>query len=67
MGEHAAAFVEWLRLRGAYVSPKLDLFKEMPSGDRTVCAKEAVAEGEQLLMVPLEATLRMPTQEEWKG
>ncbi len=60
------ALAAWLRERGGYVSPKLELFKSLDdSGDRTVWAKEALTEGEQLLLVPLEATLRMPTSEEW--
>lgn len=54
-----AAFLEWLRKSGAYVSPKLDLFGPGEGDDRTVRAREAVDEGERLLLVPEEATLTL--------
>ncbi len=62
------SITRWLRSRGGYVSPKLDLFKQQneSSGDRCVCAREAVEEGEQLLLVPLAATLHLPTTQEWE-
>ncbi|KAI8471124.1 MAG: hypothetical protein J3K34DRAFT_238796 [Monoraphidium minutum] len=54
-----AAFLEWLKRRGAYISPKLDLFGEGTGGDRTVRAREDVEDGERLLLVPEEATLTL--------
>jgi hypothetical protein len=54
-----AAFLDWLKRNGAYVSPKLDLFGPGLGGDRTVRAREAVAAGESLLLVPEAATLTM--------
>jgi hypothetical protein len=54
-----AAFQAWLKRSGAYVSPKLDLFGPGAGGDRTVRARAAVEAGEQLLLVPEDATLTM--------
>ncbi|GBF94957.1 hypothetical protein Rsub_07458 [Raphidocelis subcapitata] len=61
MGEPSqAALLAWLKQRGAYVSPKLDLFGAGVGGDRTVRAAAAVDEGERLLLVPECATLTLP-------
>jgi hypothetical protein len=61
MGDRSqAAFLAWLKQRGAYVSPKLDLFGAGVGGDRTVRAAAAVDEGERLLLVPEGVTLTLP-------
>lgn len=50
-------FLAWLASRGAYISPKLDLFSPGAGGDRSVRAAADIAEGERLLLVPEPATL----------
>ncbi|KAF8059667.1 setd6 [Scenedesmus sp. PABB004] len=54
-----AAFVAWLTERGGFVNPKLSLFSLQGDGDRGVTVREDVEEGEQLLLVPLSATLHL--------
>jgi hypothetical protein len=54
-----AKFVEWIKTRGGYVSPKISLFHDTGSGDRTVYANEALEEGEQLLLVAVQDTLHL--------
>lgn len=54
-----AAFVEWLKEKGGYVNSKLDLFQETGSGDRGVFAEQDIAEGEQLILVPVPSTLHL--------
>lgn len=54
-----AAFVQWLRDKGGYVNPKIDLFHQLKSGDRGVYAEQDIKEGEQLLLVPVQATLHL--------
>lgn len=52
-------FLAWLQRRGAYVSPKIDLFGAGTGEDRTVRAREAIDEGERLLLVPEDATITL--------
>lgn len=54
-----AAFTAWLAEQGGYVHPSLDLFRELPGGDRAAVAAADIAEGEQLLIVPVAATLHL--------
>ena len=60
----AQEFVAWLKSRGGYLHPNLDLFKELPGGDRGVAATEDLAEGAVLLLLPLSSTLYLPTAAE---
>jgi hypothetical protein len=53
------AFKDWLRQQGGYVNPKVDLFHQLPSGDRGVYATADIEEGEQLLLVPVSSTLHL--------
>lgn len=48
----AGALTAWLETHGGYVHPHLDLFSELPNGDVGVCASKAIAEGDQLMLVP---------------
>ena len=66
-GMAQGAFLEWLKRRGAYVSPKLDLFGAGVGDDRTVRAAAAVEEGERLLLVPEESTLTLGAGEDATG
>lgn len=54
-----AAFREWLTQQGGYINPKASLFHSLPSGDRGVYATADIAQGEQLLLVPLSCTLHL--------
>lgn len=59
-------FEQWLKDKGGYIHPNIDLFHALSldaSDHRGVCAKEAVREGEQLLLVPVEATLHLENVE----
>jgi hypothetical protein len=59
MKEH---FEQWLREQGGYIHPNIDLFHALipdTSDHRGVFAKQPVKEGEQLLLVPVEATLHL--------
>lgn len=47
-----ADLVAWLLENGGFVHPDLSLFSELENGDRGVRAKKAIAEGDQLLIVP---------------
>lgn len=59
-----AAFVNWLKDRGGYVNPKINLFnKTGSSGDRGVYAEQDIAEGEQLLLVPVPSTLHLDVED----
>ncbi|KAG2498760.1 hypothetical protein HYH03_003499 [Edaphochlamys debaryana] len=60
----AEAFASWLEARGGRLHSKLDLFKELPSGDRGVVATEDVKEGDLLLLLPITATLFIPKEDE---
>jgi len=55
-------FEQWLKDKGGYIHPDIDLF-HMPDGaasdQRGVFALKPVKEGEQLLLIPLEATLHL--------
>ncbi len=42
----------WLEEYGGYCHPSLDLFSELPNGDRGVRATSAIPEGDQLLIIP---------------
>lgn len=69
-GTVAADFAAWLKARGGYLHPGLDLFKELPGGDRGVVATEDVAEGTVLALLPSTCTLYIPTDAElakWGG
>jgi hypothetical protein len=64
VAEIMAAFVEWLKDRGGYVNPKINLFKKTgSSGDRGVYAEQDIAEGEQLLLVPVPSTLHLDVED----
>ena len=58
-------FVGWIRSHGGYLHPDLDLFAPLPGGDRGVVTRAAIKEGEQLVRVPLDICLHMPTDAEW--
>ena len=63
-----SSFLSFLRERGGFVHPKLKLFDEVDdNGDRGVFAQEDIQEGQQLVLVPLQCCLHMPTQLEWNG
>lgn len=63
-----SSFQSFLRERGGFVHPKLKLFCEVDDdGDRGVFAQEDIPEGQQLVLVPLQCCLHMPTQLEWTG
>ena len=50
---------------GGYAHPGLDLASPRAEGGRGVVATARVAVGEQLLLVPMAACIRGPTDEEW--
>jgi len=55
-------FEQWLKEQGGYIHPNIDLFHALSpnaSDHRGVFAQELVKEGEQLLLVPVEATLHL--------
>ena len=58
--------VAWLRQRGGFIHASVDLFHEMPGGDRSVVALEDLEEGEQLMLVPVECALHVPTPADLK-
>lgn len=58
-----AAFVQWLQNKGGYVNPKINLFHTLKSGDRGVYAEQEIKEGEQLLLVPVQATLHLDVED----
>ena len=61
-----SSFLTFLRDRGAFVHPKLKLFCETDdNGDRGVIVNEDIPEGQQLMLIPLQCCLHMPTREEW--
>lgn len=57
-------FVEWLRSNGGYVAPSLDPFHELPTGDRGIVAVGDIAEGDNLIILPTQATIHVPTAKE---
>ncbi|EFJ46170.1 hypothetical protein VOLCADRAFT_118106 [Volvox carteri f. nagariensis] len=59
-------FPPWLRSRGGRIHPELDLFHTLPSGDRGVIARSDIAEGELLLLLPIDCAIYIPTDEEFK-
>lgn len=61
----AEAFEEWLDKHGGKKHASLDLVKELPNGDRGVVATAPIAEGELLLLLPINCALYMPNDEEW--
>ncbi|KAG2432473.1 hypothetical protein HXX76_008818 [Chlamydomonas incerta] len=62
----AAPFEKWLDKHGGKKHANLDLVKELPSGDRGVVATAPIAEGELLLLLPINCSLYMPNDEEWE-
>ena len=46
------ALVDWLQASGGYVHPDLDLFSELPNGDRGVRALKPIPAGDQLVLIP---------------
>ncbi|GLC35359.1 hypothetical protein PLESTB_000573100 [Pleodorina starrii] len=58
-------FPTWLRSRGGKIHPELDLFHTLGSGDRGVVARSDIAEGELLLLLPIDCAIYMPTEEEF--
>ncbi|KAL6744700.1 hypothetical protein V8C86DRAFT_3036546, partial [Haematococcus lacustris] len=57
----SAALVQWLQCQGGYVHPSCDLFLPLPNGDRGVCCIADVPADTQLVVVPVAATLHLPT------
>lgn len=56
----AAAFAAWLQQRGGYVHPSINLFHSTAGEhDRGVFATADIKQGEQLLLVPCDATLHL--------
>ena len=55
----AAAFGDWLKQQGGYLHPKVSLFHQLASNDRGVTATADIAEGEQLILVPVSASLHL--------
>ena len=66
MSVSSHALVDWLRARGGYVHPDLDLFAALPNGDRGVVARAPIAEGEHLVVLPLGCTMHLPTSQQAK-
>eukprot|EP00798_Chlamydomonas_sp_ICE-L_P020557 gene20557-27349_t len=60
-----AGLIAWLASRGGSVSPKLNLFHRLDSGDRGVVAVSDIAPGEQLAILPAQSTLHVPSAEEF--
>lgn len=63
-------FGDWLRQQGGYLNPKVSLFKQLAptSSDRGVTATADIAEDEQLILVPVSATLHLElTDARWVG
>ncbi len=67
MEQEQQALVAWLRQRGGLVHESVDLFHAMPGGDRSVVALADIEEGEQLMLVPLECALHVPTASDVKS
>ena len=61
MSASSDALVDWLRARGGYVHPDLDLFAQLPNGDRGVVASAPIAEGAHLVVLPLGCTMHLPS------
>lgn len=53
----AQSFLDWIHHQGGYVNPAIDLFHDFEGGKRGVIAKKDISQGEQLLLIPLQATL----------
>ncbi len=56
-----ANLVAWMRSRGGFVHSGLDLFAELPGGDRGVVARQRIEEGAYIMIVPVSCTMHMPT------
>ena len=65
MAAVSEAFFRWVDVNGAFMHPQLSLFHALASGDRGVVAQERINQGEELVSVPLDACIHMPTEEEW--
>ena len=50
--ERQAALVAWLEGAGGYIHPRLDLCAGLGNGDRGAVARQAIKEGDALLLVP---------------
>ena len=61
---HDVGLAAWLRSRGGYVHPDLDLFATLPNGDRGVAMTKAIAEGTNLIVLPLHCTMHIPSAKE---
>lgn len=62
----SALFSTWVENGAGHISPKLDLFNEMPTGDRGVVASRNIAKGEQIMLLPLQRVLHLPSLEDFK-
>ncbi|MEW5304249.1 MAG: hypothetical protein WDW36_006873 [Sanguina aurantia] len=51
--------------RAGHISTSLDLFNEMPTGDRGVVATRTIAKGEQLMLLPLQRVLHLPSLDDF--
>jgi hypothetical protein len=65
MASDVTGLAAWIASRGGTVSDKLELFHQMESGDRGVFATADIAEGEQLMIIPTDATIHLPSAEEF--
>lgn len=60
-----ATFAAWVGSGAGHISTSLDLFNEMPTGDRGVVATKNIAKGEQLMLLPLQRVLHLPSPEDF--
>jgi hypothetical protein len=58
--DQAGVFVDWITRHGGRVHQGLDMFAQMPGGDRSIVAKTRIKMGEELLMIPQELCLYFP-------
>ncbi|KAG1673647.1 hypothetical protein FOA52_013311 [Chlamydomonas sp. UWO 241] len=59
-----SAFLGWLRARGGFVHADVSLFSHLPEDDRGVVANANIAKGENLVIVPCNACLSLPSDGE---
>ncbi len=57
----------WVEQHGGYVCEGLSLSATCPDSGRGVQARQAIKEGDQLLLVPLHMCLHWPTAAEWEA
>lgn len=60
-------FLKWAEERGAYVHPALDVFGLSARRGRGVMAKEAIKDGEQLMLIPIDLCIHSPTDKEMEA